>query len=580
MDRMRRILALLLALILLLSIAGCAGDDNAAPEDPEGPEDDAPVSGDENEPGGGEGEESPEPETPLSVMRRLNTAEPVPAEGNRRAWYEVFVYSFRDSDGDGIGDLKGITEKLDYINDGDPATDSDLGVEGIWLTPIMPSDTYHKYDVRDYKSIDPDFGTLEDFEALLEACHARGVKVIIDLVMNHTSSAHPWFTAAREYLTALPEGEEPDAAECPYVDYYNFSREMMPGGCALGDTGWYYEAPFWSEMPDLNLRNPQVRAEFEDIVSFWLDLGVDGFRLDAAKEFVSGDVAANVEILTWLTGAVKAISPEAYLVAEVWNDMSTYTQYYASGIDSVFNFAFADTKGIIASALKNNTGSGYGSRIEEFEALASGYSESYIDAPFYTNHDMGRSAGYYPGEDGERQVKMAEAMNLLMSGSAFLYYGEEIGMKGAGKDENKRAPMYWSAGEDPGLCSGPPDMDSVAMTYPPLDEQLGEGGSIYNFVVQTIRLREAHSAISSGKTSFEEELSPEGTCVLRKTSGDEEVLLVFNLTGGEISLDLTGVTVGEGEPKVGGALVTSAEEPKLQGGTLTVPGYSVTLLTK
>ena len=137
----------------------------------------------------------------------------------------------------------------------------------------MPSTTYHKYDVTDYCDIDPEYGTMDDFKNLIAVCHERGINVIIDLVMNHTSSQHEWFKTAADYLKNLPEGAEPDASECPYVDYYNFSKEMQGGYSKLDGTDWYYEAQFWSEMPDLNLGSQAVRDEFDKIVDFWLIWG-------------------------------------------------------------------------------------------------------------------------------------------------------------------------------------------------------------------------------------------------------------------------------------------------------------------
>ena len=136
-----------------------------------------------------------------------------------RTFYEVFVYSFCDSDGDGIGDLKGLTSKLDYIQD--------MGFDGIWLMPIHPSVTYHKYDVMDYYDIDPQYGTMEDFDCFLAECEKRDIRVILDLVLNHTGVDHPWFRQAVEYLATLEDGQEPDPAVCPYVDYYFFEKEPV-----------------------------------------------------------------------------------------------------------------------------------------------------------------------------------------------------------------------------------------------------------------------------------------------------------------------------------------------------------------
>lgn len=519
----------------------------------------------------------------LALMQEVNTKEGKISEDNYRTWYEVFVYSFYDSDGDGIGDLKGLTEKLDYINDGDPSTDTDLGCDGIWLMPIMPSTTYHKYDVTDYLDIDAEYGTMADFEELIAACHERGIHVIIDLVMNHSSSQHEWFSEAAEYLKSLPEGAEPDAAECPYVDYYHFTREPAGGYCQLGDSEWYYEAQFWSEMPDLDLESQAVRDEFAGIVDFWLEKGVDGFRLDAAKEFETGDIGVNVEILSWFNTMVKEKKPDAYIVAEVWSDLASYAQYYESGIDSCFDFAFADTEGEIARVVKGTYSTGaaaYGSALENLQETLGSYRESYIDAPFYTNHDMARSAGYYSGEYSENQTKMAQALNLLMSGSSFLYYGEELGMKGSGKDENKRAPMYWSKDEDAeGMCKGPADMDDVKMKYDSFAEQQTDGNSIYHFVKETIKLRNSYQAISHGTVTFEEEASDEKVCVIRKTYGDEEVLLAFNLSEEDATVDLSGIEgADEKELQIGGVLLTTAEQAELVDGRLQMPPYSVVIL--
>ena len=158
-------------------------------------------------------------------------------DDNYRTYYEVFVYSFCDSDGDGIGDLQGLISRLDYINDGDDATDTDLGCNGIWLMPVNPSPTYHKYDVADYYAIDEAYGTLEDFQELLSECDRRGIKVIMDLVLNHSSSQNPWFQDACAYLKGLG-GAQPDTAECPYFDYYHFSKEQGGGWYQVEGTDW------------------------------------------------------------------------------------------------------------------------------------------------------------------------------------------------------------------------------------------------------------------------------------------------------------------------------------------------------
>lgn len=500
-----------------------------------------------------------------------------------RTFYEVFVYSFYDSDNDGIGDLKGLTGKLDYINDGNPETTDDLGCNGIWLMPIMPSTTYHKYDVIDYMKISSEYGIMEDFDAFMAECEKRDIHVVIDLVLNHTSSKHLWFLKACEYLKTIGDGE-PDIAECPYVDYYHFSREKKNGswhkveGCE-----WYYEAPFVGSMPDLNLESEAVRKEIEAITQFWIDKGVAGFRLDAAKEYVSGSITTNAGILEWFNDMVKKQDPDCYIVAEVWENELTYAQYYSSGIDSCFNFQFANQDGVISTVLNRKgtaTAGSYGKAVAGLDALYSQYSDAYIDAPFYTNHDMGRSAGYYAGEGSEEKTKMAQAMNLLMNGNVFLYYGEELGMKGSGKDENKRAAMYWSDDRTAeGMCRGPKDMDNVKMKFPSWEEQKEDPLSIYNYVKEVIRVRNAFPAIARGDVEWLEAISNDNVCVLKKTYGEEVVFLVYNLSGETQTISGAEIAtiLGEktGKLKPAAALYTGEEEATNNGGEITLPAYSV-----
>lgn len=500
-----------------------------------------------------------------------------------RTFYEIFVYSFYDSDNDGIGDLQGVIQKLDYLNDGDDATDTDLGINGIWLMPIMQSTTYHKYDTMDYMSIDWQYGKMEDFDVLLAECKKRDINVIIDLAMNHSSSKHQWFLQAVEYLKGLPEGAEPDPAECPYVEYYHFTKEAGSGYAPIAGTDWYYEARFWSEMPDLNLANEAVRKEFEAIADFWLKKGVDGFRLDAVKEFVTGSVEENTEILKWFNDYVKSVNPDAYLVCECWTDGNTYAQYYASGVDSMFDFDFADKSGIIANVVSGKgEAASYGRAQVTRQELYAQYNQDYIAAPFYTNHDLGRSAGYYAGENSPAQTKMAQALNLLMSGNAFIYYGEELGMKGSGIDENKRAPMYWSKDVNAtGMCDGPEAMESFAMKFDSLEEQSQDPASIYNYVKDVIRLRNQNPEIARGIVSFHENVSNEQICVISKIYVDREIVLVFNISAEAAEISLEQLTIGDkkvAELGTLGELLTGEEAIQRSETGVLMPAYSVLVL--
>ena len=503
-------------------------------------------------------------------------------DDNYRTYYEVFVYSFYDSDGDGIGDLQGLISKLDYINDGDDTTDADLGCNGLWLMPVHPSPTYHKYDVTDYYEIDSVYGTLEDFKALLAACDERGIKVIMDLVLNHTSSQHPWFQEACAYLRELGDAE-PDVSECPYFDYYHFTKEPTSGYSRISGTDWYYEAQFWSEMPDLNLGCEALREEIKAITQYWLDMGVGGFRLDAVKEYYTDNIQDNIEFLSWLTDTVKSQKEDAYLVGEAWVNISSYAQYYASGIDSLFDFNFAGAEGVIAKVMNGSSAERYGTAVASLDETFGQYSENYIDAPFYTNHDMARSVGYYVGENSDNRVKMAGAMNLLMSGSAFLYYGEELGMRGSGKDENKRAPMYWSKDASAeGMCDGPADMDTFEMKYDSLEEQAQDSASVYRYFRKAIKIRNQNPEIARGKAEYLEEVSTNQVCVLKKTYDGSELLLVF-VTGADAqSVDLSGVTLNghpvNSDTSIRGTLLTGEETVEMSDGVAQMPGYSILVL--
>jgi len=493
-----------------------------------------------------------------------------PAEVNDayRTTYEIFVYSFADSDNDGIGDLQGVISKLDYIED--------MGFNQIWLMPVSPSGTYHKYDVDDYMAIDPAYGTMDDFDELISKCREKNINVIIDLVLNHTSVNHPWFKAAWDYLKELPSDWGPSSDYCPYFDYYNFSRDAQDGYAPLEGTNWYYEARFWSGMPDLNLGSERVRKEISDIMKFWIDHGVAGFRLDAVTSYYTGNNEMSTDFLKWLVSEGKSLKNDCYFVGEGWTDRNTFAGYYASGIDSMFDFSFANNEGVIASVLKGADAKAYGQAQVNEQELFSSINEKYINAPFYTNHDMARSAGYYVN-DGGRKVKMAGAMNLLMSGNAFVYYGEELGMKGSGKDENKRAPMYWSSDpEAEGMCDGPADMDEVKMVWPSYEEQKDDDTSILNYYRQAIKIRNAFKSVSHGTVTMADDLSSASICAYTKEYEGEKVLLVLNTTENEEDVNLSAYSEFNTLKAV---LNTGEEEITFKDGTLHMPAFSIAVLT-
>lgn len=491
-------------------------------------------------------------------------------DDNYRNYYEIFVYSFYDSDGDGIGDLNGVIEKLDYIKD--------MGFNGIWLMPVMQSTTYHKYDVTDYCSIDTEYGTMEDFERLVEECHKRDIRIIIDFVINHSSSKHQWFVDACEYLKQLPEGQEPDLDECPYVDYYHFAREQVNGDYYnVSGSGWYYEGVFWSEMPDLNLGNETLRAELEDVSRFWIDKGIDGFRMDAVMHFEENDITFNTEALNWLYSFCTSLNPDFYMVSEVWANKATIANYYASETPSMFNFDLADTEGKLIKAARGNYKAA--NLVENMVGYQTDYAEKYadfIDAPFIANHDMGRVANGL-AKDADN-MKMACGLLMMMNGNPFVYYGEEIGMSSSGKkDENKRLPMIWSDTDATGMTDGPVDADKdIVSAFEGVEQQLQDPYSILNYYKRAVRLRNENPEIARGQIQIVEELTEGNQAAITKTYEDSTIGIVYNTSGETVSVALSGTALSG--MAIRGYLTLNGEVITLDSDVLSMPAKSVCIL--
>ena len=491
-------------------------------------------------------------------------------DDNYRNYYEIFVYSFYDSDGDEIGDLNGVIQKLDYVQE--------MGFNGIWLMPIMPSTTYHKYDVTDYYGIDSEYGTIEDFEKLVEECHKRDIRLIIDLVMNHSSSQHPWFVEACEYLKTLPAGEEPDAADCPYIEYYHFTKEQPDGTYyQVGDTDWYYEGSFWEGMPDLNWEVGAVKKEFEEIASFWIDKGIDGFRMDAVMHISETDKKLNIDTMNWFFTYCQSLNPDFYMVSEVWANMATITDYYASKTPSMFNFDGADTEGkLIKTARGNAKAEGFVKSMLSYQTEFGAEYEDYIDAPFITNHDMGRVSNALNANSND--MKMAGGLLMTMSGSPFVYYGEEIGMASSGKkDENKRLPMIWSDTDQTGMTKGPIGADAgITSSFAGVEAQLVDETSILNYYKRALRLRNENPEIARGSIALVEELCSGHQAVITKTYENSTIAIAYNTSDEAIEIVLTGTDVEQ--MRIRGYLTLNGEEITLQDGKLSMPAQSICIL--
>ncbi len=498
-------------------------------------------------------------------------------DDNYRNYYEIFVYSFCDSDGDGIGDLNGVTSKLDYI--------ADMGFNGIWLMPIMPSPSYHKYNVKDYYDIDPQYGTMADFESLVSECDKRGIKLIIDLVMNHTSKEQEWFASAAQSLRQQPCGAAKDE-EClsdplcpdhnPYVDYYFFTDEKPVNGSYYQTGSHYFEAVFSDDMPELNLDNPNVRKEFEKIAKFWLDKGVGGFRLDAVKEYFSGSPDKNIEVLSWFMDYCKSVAPDCYVVGEVWESFTAYTKYYQSGIDSVFGFTMAQEDGKIAKTMNasgaDNSVKSFAQAMTIVETKLASFSDTAIDAPFIGNHDTNRAAGILRYD--LTKMKAAAGLLLTMSGSPFVYYGDEIGLSGSGRDENKRAPMIWDESGS-GLTYGPPNMEQQENRFESVEAQLADENSLLNYYKRALRIRNENPCIARGKTEVIN-ITGQDIAAVRRTFEDDSIVIVYNYSDEEKSISDELLDLENSQ--IRGYLTVDSEQEATLGESLVMPPYSIAFL--
>ena len=458
-----------------------------------------------------------------------------------RNYYEIFVYSFYDSDGDGYGDLNGVIKKLDYV--------ADMGYTGIWFMPVHPSPTYHKYDITDYYDIDPKYGTLDDMKNLIKEAHARNIDIILDLVVNHTSSMHPWF---REACSEIAKNGEPSGK---YKDYFNFQKKYDSGYSQVGSTEWYYEARFWSGMPDLNLDSQVVRDEIRNIMKYWFDLGVDGFRLDACTSYYTGSVDKNVEFLNWLSTTAHELKQDCFLVGEAWENADPLIRrYYDSGLDSFFIFTAATGEGSIVTGPMSFSGRSCGLKFNDLLLKLQSTYDIGIPSMFLGNHDTARAANFLRKSMPER-VKMAEGILAMMPGALFTYYGEEIGMLGMGEDPNKRIAMLWENLDSEGYCTKSPEgikVNADSYYFESVAGQQSDEASILNYYKKAMKLRNLYPEIARGRVEVLNGLAGvtagDQVSVTKRTWNGSSVIVVMNLNSQEdetVMLDKTVLGYGD-----------------------------------
>jgi glycosidase len=492
--------------------------------------------------------------------------------------YEIFVMSFADSDANGKGDFKGLTAKLDYLKD--------LGINGIWLMPIMPSDTYHKYHVIDFKNIDPDYGTLEDFKIFVDEAHKRGIKVITDFVINHTGNLHPWFLEAQK------------GKDNPYRDYYVWAKKDSIRAQMFKKTVSYdsdnirkwhpvksdtlsehYYGYFNGLCPDLNLDNPKVKEEIVDIARFWLnDIKVDGFRMDAARHIFFDERATdNHAFWVWFRQEMEKIKPDVYLVGEVWSDSKTVAPYL-KGLPSLFNFDLGYAITEVASSGQDSIG-----LVKKYKDISDYYKSittEFLDATFVKNHDQTRLLTELKGDVDK--ARMAAALLLTLPGTPYLYYGEEIGMVGDklktyedffGPDAYVREPFVWDMDKkDPLQTSWEKPEFSTDKTVIPFSRQKEDEQSLFNFYKKLIHYRNTSLALTQGGIDYSG-ISISEIVSFKRKFNDKEELVLHNVSDVEVTVKLA-----DGNQKFSKLAYQSKPNIKQQDGEITIPAYCTLIL--
>lgn len=514
--------------------------------------------------------------------------------------YQVYPRSFADSNADGLGDLPGLISKLDYL--------ADLGVDAIWLSPPYPSpDADFGYDVSDHCAIDPRFGTMQDFEQLVSQAHQRGLHIILDLVLNHTSDQHTWFKESRS------------SKDNPKRDWYLWREKPNNWQAVFGGRGWkkdpltgqYYYHMFLAEQPDLNWRNPQVRQAQLDVVRFWLKKGVDGFRLDVFNLYFKDATFKNNPWKPGLRGFDRqdhlhdTDQPEMLpLLAELRQLLDKYPQTYAVGETFMSNprktagyvsdqllhaaFSFDFTSGAIIFPWNP------GWLLRRILEREMNFQGQRWPTTVMGNHDTPRAASRYSHGKDDTQARLAIALLLTLRGTPFLYYGEEIGMRQLrlrrdqimdppGKRfwpifptrDGCRGPMQWDGTLFAGFSSGEPWLP----VHPDYIErnvarQRSDPGSLWNFTRSLISLRKNVPALRHGDFS-PLKTGPRVMAYTRQFQG-QTVLVLLNFSGRQQKVQLD----GENLDRKWKPLLPSCSTPAQKDKVILPPGAAWLLLSE
>ena len=491
--------------------------------------------------------------------------------------YEIFVRSFYDTNGDGIGDIKGVTEKLSYL--------ADLGIKTIWLMPIHPSPSYHGYDVSDYYNVNPDYGTLADFDNLVKEANKLNIDIMLDMVFNHSSTRNSYFTDSYNDYKAKKSGSNSKA------DWYNWSTSGGDGYSKWGD--YYYEARFDSSMPDFNFDSGTLRNEIDKISKFWIkDHGVKGFRLDAVLYYYYNETGKNVEVLSWLEDTCKKYNKDFYMVGEAWTSRSAVLDYHESKCDSFFNFA-ASLEGSGDDAMltiirSNSERASYGAnekwakRVQSYEAQVKEKNKDAYSSYFLSNHDGDRVGDTLQ----ECFMKSAASLYGLMPGTPFMYYGEEIGLKGTRNkspddrsDARRRLPMVWSKENKTGECAFPEknrqDLANNEQVEDGADDLANVGYSLVNHYKKVINVRNKYPFIKhsvfTNMISKLDKSDNQYVLAYKLSLGNDYIIVVHNFNQYAIEVTAPGAEIVD-------EINTNRQKPRLKDGKLGIGAYSTVIM--
>jgi glycosidase len=462
----------------------------------------------------------------VSSVASADPGSPLPVNWQSGTFMQIFVRSYADSNGDGIGDLRGVTEKLDYLND--------LGITGLWLMPITRSqDRDHGYAVSDYRNIEAQYGSLADLDELLREAHARGIGVIMDYVINHSAFDNPLFANARI------------ADSNPYRNWYVWQNPRPNGWNIYGNNPWYgnaagyYFAAFWDQMPDWNLLNPAVVAYHNDNLRFWLNRGVDGFRFDAVGHLVENgptqwnNQPQNYPIMRSVKALVDGYS-RRWMVCESPEDAPGFTAACGSA------FAFGHNYNVVRAARGESAA----------VALVANYFKTASPdvANLLANHDSFAGQRLYDQFNGNlAQYRLAAATLLLQPGTPFLYYGEEIGMAGAASlsgDPKLRTPMSWTGStSNAGFTTGTPyrALSANVATFN-VQAQRADANSLHAHYKALIGLRNSAPALARG--AFEGSVVAGSAHGFVRRLGNERAVVVINYGTAAASVAMAGLPAG------------------------------------